>query len=156
VDSKRAGNGLGHAESFRDLLVYQKARALQHEVFLLSRTFPQEERFSLCDQVRRSSRSIGANIAEAWAKRRYVAHFTSKLTDADGEQYETQHWIETAVECGYLDVKRGADLVERCRSVGRLLGGMMAKADLFCGQGAKALREEAIDYLAHPEDNSER
>src|SRR5512136_3154362 len=95
--------GLKHAESFRDLLVYQKARELQREVFLISRAFPKDERFSLSDQIRRSSRSIGANIAEAWAKRRYEAHFVSKLTDADGEQYETQHWIETALECGYLD-----------------------------------------------------
>jgi 23S rRNA-intervening sequence protein len=82
---------LKHAESFRDLLVYQKARELQREVFLISRAFPKDERFSLSDQIRRSSRSIGANIAEAWAKRRYEAHFVSKLTDADGEQYETQH-----------------------------------------------------------------
>jgi four helix bundle protein len=140
-------SGLGHAESFRDLLVYQKARALQYEIFLLSRAFPQDERFSLCDQIRRSSRSIGANIAEAWAKRRYQAHFVSKLTDSDGEQYETQHWIETAVECGYLDAERGAALVEKCRLVGRLLGGMMAKADLFCGKPSKGLREDATEYL---------
>ena len=68
-------SGLKHAESFRDLWVYQKARELQREVFLISRAFPKDEKFSLCDQIRRSSRSIGANIAEAWAKRRYEAHF---------------------------------------------------------------------------------
>ena len=147
MDSKRAGDGLGHAESFRDLLAYQKARALQQEVFLLSRAFPKEERFSLCDQIRRSSRSIGANIAEAWGKRRYVAHFTSKLTDADGEQYETQHWIETAVECGYLAAERAAALIEQCRLVGRLLGGMTAKADLFCGKPSPGLREDVTEYI---------
>ena len=70
---------------------------------MISRAFPKEEKVALSDQIRRSSHSIGANIAEAWVKRRYEAHFVSKLTDADGEQYETQHWIETAVECGYLD-----------------------------------------------------
>src|SRR5512136_413546 len=126
--------GLKHAESFRDLLVYLKARELQREVFLISRAFPKDERFSLSDQIRRSSRSIGANIAEAWAKRRYEAHFVSKLSDSDGEQYETQHWIETAVECGYLDPEKGAALIEKCKQVGRLLGGMMEKAALFCGK----------------------
>ena len=68
-------SGLRHAENFRDLLVYQKSRELQNEVFLISRAFPKEEKFALSDQIRRSSRSIGANIAESWAKRRYEAHF---------------------------------------------------------------------------------
>jgi len=140
-------SGLRHAESFRDLLVYQKARELQNEVFLITRAFPKEEKFALSDQIRRSSRSIGANIAEAWAKRRYEAHFVSKLTDADGEQYETQHWIETAVECGYLDPEKGMELIEKCKLVGRLLGGTMEKAALFCGKSAKRLREDGIEYV---------
>src|SRR5512136_1554365 len=136
-------NGLKHAESFRDLLVYQKARELQKEVFLISREFPKEEKFSLSDQIRRSSRSVGANITEAWGKRRYEAHFVSKLTDADGEQYETQHWIETVVECGYLDQQKDLALIEECKQVGRLLGGMMSKADLFCRNPSMQIREEA-------------
>jgi four helix bundle protein len=70
--------------------------------FELSKSFPAEERFSLTDQGRRSSRSIGAQIAEAWAKRGYEKHFVSKLTDADGEQQETQHWVDAALDCGYL------------------------------------------------------
>jgi four helix bundle protein len=74
-----------HAASFRDLVVYQKARELQQEVFLITRSFPKDEKYSLSDQIRRSSRSIGSNLAEAWAKRLYEAHFVSKLTDADGE-----------------------------------------------------------------------
>ena len=119
--------GLKHAESFRDLLVYQKARDLQHEIFLISQAFPRDEKFSLSDQIRRSSRSIEANLAEAWAKRRYQAHFVSKLTNADGEQYETQHWVDTAVECGTLDIESGTELIEKCKQVGRLLGGMMEK-----------------------------
>ena len=82
--------------SFRDLKVYQLALELQQAVFEVSKTFPIEERYALTDQIRRSSRSVGANIAEAWQKRRYVAHFISKLTDADGEQAETQHWLDTA------------------------------------------------------------
>ena len=89
-------SNLSYAKSFRDLLVYQKARQLAQEIFQVTSTFPREEMFSLTDQIRRSSRSIGAQIAEAWAKRRYERHFLSKLTDADGEQQETQHWLETA------------------------------------------------------------
>ena len=87
---------LPYAESFRDLLAYQKARQLSREIFQITKAFPREELFSLTDQIRRSSRSIGAQIAEAWAKRRYERYFLSKLTDADGEQQETRHWIETA------------------------------------------------------------
>jgi len=84
---------LGHAESFRDLVVYKNARKLAKSIFELTKSFPKEEMYSLTDQVRRSSRSVGAQIAEAWAKRRYKKHFVSKLADADGEQQETQHWI---------------------------------------------------------------
>jgi four helix bundle protein len=94
---------LQHAQSFRDLVVYQKFRQLSREIMRLTRLFPKEEIFSLTDQIRRSSRSVGANIAEAWAKRRYEKHFISKLTDSDGEQMETQHWIETALDCEYID-----------------------------------------------------
>jgi four helix bundle protein len=84
---------------FKDLRVYQLAFALQQEIFEISKRFPAEERYALTDQIRRASRSIGANIAEAWQKRRYVAHFISKLTDADGEQAESQHWLNTAMAC---------------------------------------------------------
>jgi len=87
--------------SFRDLRVYQEAFRLQQEVFEVSKGFPKEELYSLTDQIRRSSRSIGANLAEAWQKRRYPAHFLSKLSDSDGEQAETQHWLETALACKY-------------------------------------------------------
>ncbi len=146
---------LKHAESFRDLMVYKKARELQREVFLTSRAFPNEEKFSLSDQFRRSSRSIGANIAEAWAKRRYQAHFVSKLTDADGEQYETQHWIETGVECGYIDPEKGKLLVEKCSLIGRLLGGMISKADLFCGKHNNEIREDLLEYITLSNDRSD-
>ena len=80
---------LNHARSFRDLAVYQKARTVSRSIFELSKDFPKEETYSLTDQIRRASRSIGAQIAEAWAKRRYERHFVSKLTDADAEQMET-------------------------------------------------------------------
>ena len=105
-------SGLGHARRFFDLIVYQRAREVAREVFELSKSFPKEEKYSLIDQVRRSSRSVGAQIAEAWAKRRYERHFVSKLTDADAEQLETQHWIQVARECGYLTEKQAVDLTE--------------------------------------------
>jgi four helix bundle protein len=107
-----AMSGLQHARNFRELIVYQKSRQLQREIFKTTKSFPKEEIFSLTDQIRRSSRSIGSNISEAWAKRRYEKHFISKLTDADGEQMETQHWIETAFDCEYIDQKTSAQLIE--------------------------------------------
>jgi four helix bundle protein len=88
---------MDYVESFKELAVYKAARQLSKEIFILTKSFPKEEMYSLTDQVRRSSRSIGAQVAEAWAKRRYEKHFVSKLTDADSEQQETQHWIETFI-----------------------------------------------------------
>jgi four helix bundle protein len=120
--------------SFKDLRVYKLAFELQQEVFEISKRFPVEERYSLTDQIRRSSRSIGANVSEAWQKRRYVAHFVSKLSDADGEQAESQHWVETAFACNYLGQEEHAGLIERCSRIGQMLGTMMAKPEKFCKQ----------------------
>lgn len=92
-----------YAKSFRDLEVYKLSRELAREIFHISKSFPKEETYSLTDQIRRSSRSVGAQIAEAWAKRKYEKHFISELTDADGEQQETQHWLETAFDCNYIE-----------------------------------------------------
>ena len=121
-----------YAKSFKDLEVYQLVRQLSLEIFKTSKSFPKEEMYSLTDQIRRSSRSVGAQIAEAWAKRRYKKYFVSKLTDADGEQQETQHWIETALDCGYITAIYSKDLLERYASVGRMLNSMINKADSFC------------------------
>jgi len=88
--------------------------------------------FSLTDQIRRSSRSIGAQIAEAWARRKYEKHFVSKLTDADGEQLETQHWIEVASDCSYLSKEAAEDVLQQYASIGRMLNSMIAKAPTFC------------------------
>jgi four helix bundle protein len=142
---------LKHAKSFRDLIVYQKNRQLQREILKLTKSFPREEMFSLTDQIRRSSRSIGANIAEAWAKRRYEKHFISKLTDSDGEQMETQHWIETAVESEYIDQKTSALLIEKCLEIGRMLGGMMEKSEMFCGEPSRSIREDSAVYFTEPD-----
>ena len=144
-------SGLRHAQSFRDLIVYQKCRELQREIFKLTKLFPKEETYSLTDQIRRSSRSVGANITEAWAKRRYEKHFISKLADSDGEQMETQHWIETALECDYIDQKTSTQLIEKCLEIGRMLNGMMAKAEMFCGEPPHTLREDSAVYFTQPD-----
>ena len=138
---------LKHAQSFRDLIVYQKSRELQREIFKLTKSFPKEETYSLTDQIRRSSRSIGANITESWAKRRYEKHFISKLTDSDGEQMETQHWLETALDCGYANSQAIARLTEKCSEIGRMLNGMMSKAEMFCGEPSHTLREDSAIYF---------
>jgi four helix bundle protein len=137
---------LRRVASFRELLVYQKSRKFCQEVFMLTKQFPKEEMYSLTDQMRRSSRSIGSNLAECWAKRRYEKHFISKLTDADGEQLETQHWIGVAFDCGYLDKATALELRQKCEEIGRLLGGMMEKADQFWDEKALTLREDGVEY----------
>ena len=128
-------SNLKYAKSYRDLLVYGKAYDIAHTVFQISKLFPREETFSLTDQVRRSSRSIGAQIAEAWAKRRYEKHFVSKLTDADAEQQETQHWINIALNCQYLELETANEILDNLHEIGRMLHSMIRKANLFCGQG---------------------
>ncbi|MGH7597162.1 MAG: four helix bundle protein [bacterium] len=129
-------------------MVYQKAKALAKEIFQLSKNFPREEAYSLTDQIRRCSRSIGAQISEAWAKRLYEKHFISKLTDADGEQNETQHWIDTAADCGYLNEKQAPSLLNQCKEIGRLLGGMIAKSERFCSPApTTVIREDAEEYF---------
>jgi four helix bundle protein len=138
---------LPHVESFRDLLVYQKAKSLSKGIFELSKRFPREETFSLTDQIRRCSRSLGAQISEAWAKRFYERHFISKLTDADGEPNETQHWIETAADCNYLMKKEATSLIRQCEEIGRTLGGMIVKADQFCSNSQNVIWEEMVEYF---------
>ena len=140
---------LPYAENFRDLVVYKKSRQLSREIFILSKQFPREEMFSLTDQVRRSSRSIGAQIAEAWAKRRYEKHFISKLTDADGEQRETQHWLEVAQDCDYISRQQATDLIQKCEEVGRLFGSMIDKSHLFCNSNKTILRETTLEYFTN-------
>ncbi len=121
-----------HANSYRDLEVYKYSRQLASEIFTISKSFPKEEMYSLTDQIRRSSRSVGAQIAEAGAKRRYEKHFVSKLTDSDGEQLETQHWIETTWDCSYVTPEQSKYLLEKYASVGRMLNSMINKASSFC------------------------
>ena len=111
--------------SAKDLRVYQKAYVLAMKIFRLSRDWPPKEKYSLTDQIRRSSRSVCANLREAWAKRRYEAHFISKLTDADGENSETDTWLDFAKDCGYLSEEEHQKLTTECREVGAMLGSML-------------------------------
>ncbi len=118
-------------KSAKDLIVYQKAYALATEIFEASKNFPAEEKYSLIDQIRRSSRSVCTNLREAWAKRRYEAHFVSKLTDADGENGETETWLDFACDCLYLSNAQHAMLTEKCREVGAMLRSMMSDPSSF-------------------------
>ncbi len=104
---------MGNIRSFRELRVWQNAMDAAMVVFDMSKRFPAEERYSLTDQFRKASRSVAANIGEAWRKRRYPAAFVSKLSDAEGEASETQTWIEFARRCGYLRQAEASDLDQR-------------------------------------------
>lgn len=106
---------------FDELLAYQRSFDWAMEIFVMTKTFPKEERYSLTDQIRRSSRSVSGNIAEAYAKRRYPKHFISKLTDSDGENLETQNWLKYFFECAYIPQVLFDDLTAKSEEVGRLL-----------------------------------
>lgn len=123
---------MAHVNSFRELEVYKLSRQLSSEIFEITKKFPKEETYSLIDQIRRSSRSIGAQIAEAWATRKYIKYFISKLTISDGEQKETQLWIETAFDCKYISEEKKIHLISKYSEVGKMLYLMINKADLFC------------------------
>jgi len=118
--------------NYKDLEVYQYATELSEELFRFTLTLPREEMFSLTDQIRRSSRSVGAQIAEAWAMRRYERQFVNKLTIALGENFETKHWIDTAHRCGYTSTFTAETWNEKCNSVGRMISAMITHHDRFC------------------------
>ena len=118
-------------DSPKNLNVYKKAHTLAMKVFELSKSFPVEERFALTSQIRRSSRSICLNLREAWAKRRYEAHFISKLTDCDGENGETESSLDFARDCGYIAAQKHAELISVSAEIGKMLHGMIKKAASF-------------------------
>ena len=119
-------------KSFRELRVYQQARTEANKVFQLTKTFPRDERFSLTDQIRRSSRAVKSMVAEAWGHRRYPAAFVSKLTDAIGEANETQSWLDDALDCGYLKSEAHKALDAAWQTIGASLHKMIERADDFC------------------------
>jgi|SRR5207302_3469677 len=132
------------AKSFRDLNVYQQAQETSQVIFELSRKFPAEERYSLTDQIRRSSRAVKAMIAEAWGRRRYKAVFVNKLDEALGEVTETQSWLDDERDAGYLSTEGFEKLDSKCVSVGRMLSWMIDRADDFCKHSP------STDYRAVP------
>ena len=117
--------------SAKDLKVYQKAYALAMEIYRLSKSWPLEEKYSLTDQIRRASRSVCSNLREAWAKRRYKAHFISKLTDSDGENSEVDTWLDFAKDCGYLSKDDHARLTKEAKEIGAMLGAMLMNPEPF-------------------------
>ena len=116
---------------FKELIVYKKAFQVAMEIYKLSKNFPKEEKFSLTDQIRRSSRSVCANIAEAYRKRMYVRHFISKLTDSDAENSETVVWLDFALECNYLEKETHTRLLKETDEIGRLLNYMIQNPEKF-------------------------
>lgn len=117
--------------SAKDLKVYKAAEKLAMDIFELSKTFPQDEKYALTSQIRRSSRSVCLNLREAWAKRRYEAHFVSKLTDCDGENNETDSSLDFALACGYISADAHRQLTAATVEIGRMLGGMINKSESF-------------------------
>jgi len=123
--------------SAKDLEVYKKAYSLAMEIFNISKSFPVEEKYALTSQIRRSSRSVCLNLREAWAKRRYLAHFISKLTDCDGENSETDSSLDFALDCNYIDKTVHFELTTKNREIGRMLGSMLNNPKPFLTQVIK-------------------
>jgi len=117
--------------SAKDLKVYKAAYELAMKIFELSKCFPQEEKFALTSQIRRSSRSVCLNLREAWAKRRYEAHFISKLTDCDGENSETDSSLDFARDCKYITSDQHTYLAVLCEEIGKMLGSMIKNPSTF-------------------------
>lgn len=123
---------LKRINSVRDLEVYKLAFETAMEIYNISKGFSAEEKYSLTDQIRRSSRAVCANLSEGWRKRRYKAVFINKLSDSAQEAAETQTWLEFALKCGYIDDEAFRKLDEQCEHVFAMLNTMEKKADAFC------------------------
>ena len=119
--------------SVKELIVYEKSYQQAMSFFEVSKQFPVEERYALTSQGRRSSRSVPMNLREAWAKRRYPAHFVSKLTDCDGENSETDTALDFAHDCGYITAEEHADMTALNHEIGKMLGSMIKNPNKFLG-----------------------
>ena len=119
-------------QTIKNMIVYKKAYSLAMDIFKETKNFPSEEKYALTNQIRRSSRSIGAQIAEAWGKRKYKKHFILLLTGASAEINETEHWLDMAFKCNYMTLQTRNDLVKLCQRIHGLVGGIISKADQFC------------------------
>jgi len=123
---------MARIRSFRDLDVYAQAREQAKKVFVTSKSFPREERFSLTDQIRLSSRAVNAMIAEAWARRMYPAAFINKINEAMGEAMETQAWLDHALDAEYINQSQHRSLDDNWQRIGAMLNRMIQRADDFC------------------------
>ncbi|MEI7965901.1 MAG: four helix bundle protein, partial [Chitinophagaceae bacterium] len=119
---------------YKDLEIYKKAFSLAMEIFAISKSFPADEKYSLTDQLRRSARSVCVNFGEAYRRRKYPAHFVSKLSDCDAENTETEIWIMISFDCNYISEKDCQMLTARCEEIGKILGFMINHPDRFCGK----------------------
>lgn len=125
---------MGQINSFKDLIVYQKAYKLAMKIFEISKSFPKEEKYSLTDQIRRSSRSVTSCIAESWAKRRYVKSFVSKLTDSLGEEYETEVWLDYSRDSMYITTQKHVELINEYDEVRKMLISMINNPEKWCSK----------------------
>ena len=119
-------------QGFKDLIVYQKAYKLAMEIFKITGSFPKEEKYSLIDQIRRSSRAVPANISSAWTKRKYPKSFISKLSDSLEEEAETEVWLDVSHDCKYIDDQVHESLTENYQEVAKMLHSMINSPDKFC------------------------
>jgi four helix bundle protein len=123
---------VGKIESFKDLIVYKKAYKLAMEIFEISKSYPKEEKYSLTDQIRRSSRSVTTCLSEAWAKRRYEKAFVSKLTDSLGEEFETETWLDYSMDCKYIQTDTHNRLLNEYDEVRKMLISMINNPEKWC------------------------
>ncbi|MCP4180725.1 MAG: four helix bundle protein [bacterium] len=121
-----------YIKSAKELDAYKLAYDQAMEVFFISKGFPKDEKYSLTDQIRRSYRSVCANLKEAWSKRRYIAHFIGKITDCDGENSEAATWIDFSKDCNYITNTKHEELIVRNKRIGQMLGNIINKAESFC------------------------
>jgi four helix bundle protein len=123
---------MSQINSFKDLIVFQKAYKLAMEIFEITKSFPKEEKYSLTDQIRRSSRSVTSCIAESWAKRRYVKSFINKLTDSLGEEYETEVWLDYSRDSNYITGQKHTDLMNGYDEVRKILISIINNPEKWC------------------------
>lgn len=123
---------MSNYHGFRDLIVYQKSYKLAMEIFEITKSFPKEEKYSLVDQIKRSSRSVPANVSEAWVKRKYPKSFVSKLLDSLAEESETEVWIDMSKDCKYIDNLVHKSLLSQYDEVAKMLNSMINNPDKFC------------------------
>ena len=123
---------MSYYQGFRDLIVYQKSYKLAMEIFEIIKTFPKEEKYSLTDQMRRSSRSVSSCIAESWAKRLYTKAFVNKLTDSLGEEFETEDWLEYSIDCKYITKEEYQEVTSEYQEVHKMLVSMINNPEKWC------------------------